>query len=88
MQDLRIDDFELIWTFLNSDSQFNWKWLAGKAGWSLRDVKMIQGKSGNPSERFLEEWAERGATTEQLLKLLAGNRVDIIEELAKSYIIP
>ena len=81
-------DLEVIWRFLNSESQFNWKWLSGEVGWTLKDVKMIQGGSGNPSERFLEEWCERGATTSQLLELLAGKRVDIIQELAKSYIIP
>ena len=88
VQQLKINDFDLIWTYLNLDSQFNWRWLAGKVGFEQREVNMIQGKSGNPSERFQKEWAAKGATTSQLLSLLAGKRVDIIEELAKSYIIP
>ena len=88
VQKLKINDFKLIWKFLNSDSQFNWEWLASEVGWTLKDVKLIKGGSGNPSERFLEEWSDRGATTSQLLSLLAGKRVDIIQELAKSYIIP
>ena len=83
-----MDELKLIWTFLNLNSQFNWEWLAGRVGWSLKDVKMIQGDSGNPSERFLEEWCAKGATTSQLFSLLAGKRVDIIQELPKSYIIP
>ena len=53
MQELKINDFKLIWTFLNLSSQFNWEWLAGRVGWSLKDVKMIQGDSGNPSERLV-----------------------------------
>ena len=81
-------EFKLIWTFLNLDSQFNWEWLAGEVGLNLKDVKMIQGDSGNPSKRFLTDWCAKGATTSQLLTLLAGKRVDIIQELAKSYIIP
>ena len=81
-------EFKLIWTFLNLESYFNWQWLAGEVGFEQWHVRMIQGDSGNPSERFLTEWSSKGATTQQLLALLAGKRVDIIQELAKSYIIP
>ena len=88
MLDLWVREFELIWLFLNLDSQFNWEWIAGKIGLNQLDVKMIQGSSIHPSQLFLSQWSERGATTSQLLTLLAGKRVDIIEELAKSYIIP
>ena len=88
LKDLEIKDFDMIWTYLNLDTQFNWKWLAGEIGWTLNDVKMIQGKSGNHAERFLEEWSEKGGTTKQLLSLLTGKRVDITQELAKTYVIP
>ena len=88
MRELNIIDFNLIWKLLNSDSQFNWEWFAGKVGLKQIDVSLIKGSSGNPSERFLTEWSSKGATTSRLLALLAGKRVDIIQELAKSYIIP
>jgi len=88
VRELNVKHFDLIWTLLNSDSQFNWRWLAGEVGLNQMDVQMIEGKSGNPSERFLKDWCAKGATTSQLLSLLAGKRVDIIQELAKSYIIP
>ena len=86
--DLGIDQFDSIWKFLNSDSQFNWKWIAGKVGFTFRDIIKIEGSYDNPSEGFLKEWCSKGATTQQLLELLAGKRVEIIQELAENYIIP
>ena len=86
--DLGIEQFNSIWKFLKSDSQFNWKWIAGEVGFTLRDVIKTEASYDDPSEGFLKEWATKGATTSQLLELLQGKRVDIIQELAKSYIIP
>jgi hypothetical protein len=88
IEDLRIEQFDMIWKFLNLDSQYDWRWLAGRVGLTQKDLKIIEGGFVLPSQGFLQGWSQKGATTKQLLELLAGYRVDIIVELAKTYIIP
>jgi len=82
-----VKEFDIICTLLNLDMGYNWRWLAGEVFFTRSEMKSIE-SSANHSKRFMDDWCAKGATTSQLFSLLAGKRVDIIQELAKSYIIP
>ena len=88
VDDLNVKEFDTICTLLNLEMIYDWRWLAGEVKFTRSEMKSIESSTGNHSKLFMDNWCGKGATTSQLLTLLAGKRVDIIQELAKSYIIP
>jgi hypothetical protein len=90
LSDLRSDEYDTICTSLNIDMVNDWHWVAGKVGLSRREVQIFEKNPDLSAKRFMDDWCAKGATTQQLLKILSTDkkRMDIIDQLSKTYNIP
>lgn len=83
LREISADVYEELGFLLNPDSFKNWKFLAGKLGYTLTHVTNFKLCPMNSTQMLLQDWSQRGdATVQKLYQALVDiGRVDAAERL-------